>query len=144
MVYGWSEDHAVSGSAVVVVPGGNCLACGIGRTGEQHLNATDWPDKPMVNTEPSCADHYQPYGAIELAYITAMIANTPIDELLRPSKESYRSVWFSSKVVDFGGRWSDRFSEVVDGQKVESGILRLSWGGKRCALCLPVAMGERR
>ena len=72
----------------------------------------------MVNTEPSCADHYQPYGAIELAYITAMIANTAIDELLRPSKESYRSVWFSSKVVDLGGRWSDRFSEVVAGEKV--------------------------
>ena len=134
VVYGWTEEHAVSGSAVVVVPGGNCLACGIGRTGEPHLKATDWPG-PMVNTEPSCADHYQPYAAIDLAYVTAMIANTAIDELLSPSNESYRSLWFSRKVVDFGGKWSDRFSEAVDVEKVESGILRLKWASERCALC---------
>ena len=144
VVYAWAEDHAVSGSAVVVAPGGNCLACGMGRTGEPHLKATDWPDRPEVSTEPSCADHYQPYGAIELAYITAMVSNTAIDELLRPSKESYRSVWFSSKVVDFGGRWSDRFSEVLDGEEVESGIFRLSWGSERCAVCSLGAMHERR
>ena len=28
VVYGWTEEHAVSGSAVVVAPGGDCLACG--------------------------------------------------------------------------------------------------------------------
>ena len=144
VVYAWTEEHAVSGSAVVVAPNGNCLACGIGRTGEPHLKATDWPDRPEVSTEPSCADHYQPYGAIELAYITAMIANTAIDELLCPSKKSYRSVWFSSKVFDFGGRWSDGFSEVLGRKNVESGIVKLSWGGERCALCSPGAMRERR
>ena len=140
VVYGWTEDHAVSGSAVVVAPGGNCLACGIGRTGEPHLRVTDWPDKVEVSTEPSCADHYQPYGAIELAYVTAMIADTAIDELLRPSKESYRSVWFSSKVVDFGGRWSDRFDAALDGKNIASGMVRLSWDGERCSLCSAGAM----
>lgn len=143
VVYGWTEDHAVSGSAVAVVPGGNCLACGIGRTGEPLLKATDWPE-PSVNTEPSCADHYQPYGAIELAYITAMIASTVIDELLSPSEESYRNVWFSGKVADFGGRWSDGFGEIMEVEKVESGILRLLWGEERCALCSPSAKRNPR
>ena len=137
ILYGWTEDHAVSGSAVVVAPGGKCLACGIGRTGEPYLKATAWPERADVSTEPSCADHYQPYGAIELAYITAMIANTAIDELLCPSKESYRNIWFSSKVVDFGGRWSDGFHAVLQEKRIESGILRLNWGSARCALCSP-------
>ena len=135
VVYGWTEDHAVSGSAVVVAPRSSCLACGIGRTGEPYLRATEWPDKTEITTEPSCADHYQPYGAIELGYITAMIANTVIDELLRPSKESYRSVWFSKKVVDFGGRWSDHFREVLGGERVGSGIVNLKWGGGDCVIC---------
>ncbi len=56
IIYGWTEDHAVSGSAVVIAPGDNCLACGMGRTGQPHLTATHWPDRGEVHTEPSCAD----------------------------------------------------------------------------------------
>ena len=135
VLYGWTEDHAVSGSAVVIAPNRNCLACGIGRTGEPYLMATRWPDKPEVTTEPSCADHYQPYGAIELAYITAMIANMAIDEVLNPSTNSYRNVWFSNKVADYGGKWSDAFAKFLDGQNMEGGIVTLDWSGARCGLC---------
>ena len=135
VIYGWTEDHAVSGSAVVVAPSGNCLACGMGRTGEPHLKATDWPESTGVSTEPSCADHYQPYGAIELAYITAVIADTVVDELLHPSKNSYRNVWYSNRVFEFGGRWSDEFREVLKEESAERGVLKLNWSGERCAIC---------
>ncbi len=81
------------------------------------------------------ADHYHPYGAIELAYSTVTIANTAIDEVLDPSTKSYRKVWFSSKVGDFGGRWSEGFGKVLDGENIENGIVTLDWGGERCALC---------
>ena len=135
VLYGWTEDHAVSGSTVVIAPDSNCFACGIGRTGEPYLMATRWPDRPEVTTEPSCADHYQPYGAIELAYITAMIANTAIDEVLNPSTNSYRNIWFSSKIEDYGGMWSDAFAKLLDGQNTGSGIVTLDWSDNRCALC---------
>ena len=135
VLYGWTEDYAVSGSAVVIAPGESCLACGIGRTGQPHITATAWPEKTEVNTEPSCADHYQPYGAIELAFITAMIASTAVDEILSPSTKSYRNIWFSSKIVDYGGTFSDEFTKVIEGNTTDSGIVTLDWSSERCSLC---------
>ena len=136
VLYGWAEDHAVAGSAVVVAPNGRCLACGIGRTGTPLLTAIDWPEgREAINTEPSCADHYQPYGAIELSYITTMIANTAIDELLNASERSYRRIWVSGRQAEYGGTIGKAFTEALGGREVENGIVTLPWGNQACALC---------
>ena len=135
VLYGWTEDHAVAGSAVVIVPKGRCLACGIGRTGTPLLTAVDWPDGREANTEPSCADHYQPYGAIELSYITTMVADTAIDELLNASKRSYRRIWVSGRQAEYGGTIGKAFTEVLGGRVMENGIVKLAWANEACALC---------
>ena len=135
VVYGWTEDHAVAGSAVVIAPKGRCLACGIGRTGTPFLTAVDWPEGREAHTEPSCADHYQPYGAIELSYITTMIANTAIDELLNASETSYRRIWVSGRQAEYGGTIGKAFTEVLGGREMENGIVTLGWGNEVCALC---------
>ncbi len=135
ILYGWTEDHAVAGSAVVITPKGRCLACGIGRTGTPLLTAVDWPDGREAHTEPSCADHYQPYGAIELSYITTMIANTAIDELLNASETSYRRIWVSGRQAEYGGTISKAFTEALGGTEMKNGIITLSWGNETCALC---------
>ena len=135
VLYGWTEDHAVAGSAVVIVPKGRCLACGIGRTGTPLLTAVDWPDGREANTEPSCADHYQPYGAIELSYITTMVADTAIDELLNASERSYRRIWVSGRQAEYGGTIGKAFTEVLGGSVTENGIVTLAWANEACALC---------
>ena len=39
------------------------------------LTVVEWPDGGDANhEEPACGAHYQPYGPVELAYVTAMIA----------------------------------------------------------------------
>lgn len=126
VLYGWTEDHAVAGSAVVIAPKGRCLACGIDRTGAPVLTAVEWPDGWEAHTEPSCADHYQPYGAIELSYITAMIANTAIDELLNASETSYRRIWMSGRQAEYGGTISKAFTEALGGRDLENGIVTLA------------------
>ena len=136
VMYGWTEDHAVAGSAVVIASKGRCLACGIGRTGTPLLTAIDWPDGRDAHTEPSCADHYQPYGAIELSYITTMIANTAIDELLNASETSYRRIWVSGRQAEYGGTIGKAFTEVLGGREMENGIATLAWGNEACALCM--------
>ena len=135
VLYGWTEDHAVAGSAVVIAPKGRCLACGIGRTGTPLLTAVDWPDGREANTEPSCADHYQPYGAIELSYITTMVADTAIDELLNASERSYRRIWVSGRQAEYGGTIGKAFTEVLGGSVTENGIVTLAWANEACALC---------
>ena len=135
ILYGWTEDHAVAGSAVVIAPSGRCLACGIGRTGTPMLTAVDWPDGREAYTEPSCADHYQPYGAIELSYITAMVADTAIDELLNASTRSYRRIWVSGRQAEYGGTIGKAFTETLGGREMENGIVTLAWGNKACPLC---------
>ena len=135
ILYGWTEDYAVAGSAVVIASKGRCLACGIGRTGTPLLSAVDWPDGRDAHTEPSCADHYQPYGAIELSYITTMIANTAIDELLNASETSYRRIWVSGRQAEYGGTIGKAFTEILGGREMENGIVTLAWGNVACALC---------
>ena len=135
VLYGWTEDHAVAGSAVVIAPKGRCLACGIGRTGTPILTAVDWPDEREAHTEPSCADHYQPYGAIELSYITTMIANTAIDELLNASETSYRRIWVSGRQAEYGATIGKAFTEALGERELENGIVTLAWGNEACALC---------
>ena len=135
VLYGWTEDHAVAGSAVVIAPKGRCLACGIGRTGAPLVTAVDWPDGREAYTEPSCADHYQPYGAVDLSYITTMVADTAIDELLNVSERSYRRIWVSGRQAEYGGTIGKAFTEVLGGRVMENGIVTLAWANEACALC---------
>ena len=92
-------------------------------------------DGREAHTEPSCADHYQPYGAIELSYITTMIANTAIDELLNASETSYRRIWVSGRQAEYGGTIGKAFTEALGGREMKNGIVTLSWGNEACAPC---------
>ena len=99
------------------------------------MTAVDWPDEREAHTEPSCADHYQPYGAIELSYITTMIANTAIDELLNASETSYRRIWVSGRQAEYGATIGKAFTEALGERELENGIVTLAWGNEACALC---------
>ena len=99
------------------------------------MTVVDWPDGREAYTEPSCAEQYQPYGAIELFYITTMIANTAIDELLNASEASYRRIWVSGRQVEYGGTFGKAFTEALGGREIENGIVKLAWGKQACELC---------
>ena len=69
-----------------------------GRTGAPDLTVVEWPDGGDANhEEPACGAHYQPYGPVELAYVTAMIAEVALDSILRPPEQSFSRVFVASE-----------------------------------------------
>jgi molybdopterin/thiamine biosynthesis adenylyltransferase len=82
IVYGWTEPHACAGHAVAVFPAGGCLQCGLTEFGEPVLRVTDWPTGPTLRQEPACGATYQPYGPVELMYVTALVSELAVDCLL--------------------------------------------------------------
>ncbi len=137
LIYGWTEDHALAGSATVISNEGGCLACGIDRIGNLIQPLTTWPSIRELQTEPSCADHYRPYGAIELANITNMISRVVVDELVSPSTEGYRKNWIGSlsEVKELGGLITPWANKIV-GPDTSGEVMAMSqWPSGPCHQC---------
>ena len=92
-----TEAHACAGHGVVISGEGGCLGCHIGRTGAPAFRVVTWPDGGDANQEqPACGAHYQPYGPVELAYVTAMLGELALDCLLGPPACSTNRVFATS------------------------------------------------
>ena len=120
VVYGWSEAHAVAGHAVAIVREGGCLRCGLARTGAPEFQAVDWPNDAVTTLEePACGAHYQPYGPIELGFVTSLVAQLTLDSLLGgshvPATVSTRRVIPRSR------------SLAASGRRIGSGNSRRTW-----------------
>ena len=137
IIYGWTEDHALAGSAAVISSEGGCLACGIDRIGNLIQPLTTWPTAEDLQTEPSCADHYRPYGAIELANITNMISRVVVDELASPSAEGYRRNWIGpvGEIIELGGSITPWANKIV-GRDSKGELMAMSqWPSGPCRQC---------
>jgi len=138
ILYGWTEAHACAGHAVVVGKGDGCLQCHIGRTGKPHLTVVEWPEGGDANhEEPACGAHYQPYGPVELAYVTAMIAEAALDAILSPPERSFSRVFVASerRITALGGRlttdWQIAFGVTGDGVRT----VDMPWSASACKAC---------
>lgn len=129
IVYGWTEDHALAGSAVAVAKEGGSLACGLDSIGAPKVPAIYWSENQLLDTEPSCADHYRPYGALELAGTTTLISRTIVDELLKPSSASYRNLWIgrSEEIAALGGSINPELLLEARFEVVGSQTIKLPW-----------------
>lgn len=129
VVYGWTEDHALAGSAVAVAKEGGSLACGLDSIGAPKMPAIIWSEDQQLDTEPSCADHYRPYGAVELAGTTTLISRMIVDELLNPSLASYRNLWIgrSNEIAALGGSINPVLLSEVGSEIVGSQVVKLAW-----------------
>ncbi|HVC91242.1 MAG TPA: ThiF family adenylyltransferase [Acidobacteriaceae bacterium] len=59
LLYGWTEGHACAGHAVLVRPGGGCLACHFDPSGNAERQLTKWPNTTLLE-EPACGATFQP------------------------------------------------------------------------------------
>jgi hypothetical protein len=138
VLYAWTEANACAGHGVVIAAQGGCLQCHIGRTGEPSFKAVEWADGGDANLEePSCGAHYQPYGPIELGYVTAMIGELALDCLLKPPENSFNRVILTSqgRIADLGGRLSETW--LSDYGSGYLGVITVDrpWPGKACSAC---------
>jgi hypothetical protein len=140
IVYGWTEAHACAGHAVVIAGDGGCLQCDLGRTGVPNFTIVEWPDGGGGNTEePACGAHYQPYGPIELGFITATIGETVLDCLLgRISRSKHRMFATSpSRVGILGGRWTEAWLATPSSKSADAVTHERDWPAHDCIVCRP-------
>lgn len=138
ILYGWTEAHACAGHGVAIAGEGGCLQCHIGRTGAPSFKVVDWPDGGDANQEePACGAHYQPYGPVELSYVTAMLSELALDCLLQPPSRSFSRVFVTSprRIADLGGRLSEAWLFNYGTGEPGARTVDRAWSQMDCASC---------
>lgn len=140
-----TEAHVCAGHAVAVGKTDGCLQCHIERTGAPDLTVVEWPAgaDPTLE-EPACGAHYQPYGPVELAFVTAMISEVALDCLLDPPKASFSRVGIAAprRLEALGGQltrgWRSEFGVGNGGSRT----VNRPWTAAACAACGPDRLDE--
>lgn len=141
MIFGWTEPHAVAGHAVAFMDRTLCLRCLTDDIGEVRIPVTCWKQETMKPV-PACGGSFQPYGAVELAHIYAMVAELALDALTGRVRASCHRVWIGRRALlqRVGGEWNPRWVKVY-GDPQEGGCMvePAIAGDPRCPICKDVA-----
>ncbi len=138
ILYAWTEAHACAGNGVVIAGHGGCLHCHIGRTGAPAFKVVEWPDGgDAAQEEPACGAHYQPYGPVELGYVTAMIGELALDGLLEPPAVSFSRVILTSpvRIARLGGRLSEAWIAAYGASEGGARTVDRPWPQVACVAC---------
>lgn len=129
IVYGWTEPHAAAGHSVIVSSSGGRLRDGLNETGQPHLVATQWAEETR-RYEPACGAAFEPYGPVELGFITSLVAQAALDSLLGTIGPNTHRIWLARRafVEAAGGSWSDMLREIAP-HALEGGMtIERPWG----------------
>ena len=122
ILYGWTEEHACAGQAVLITSGeGACLACGLSPDGSPKFRVTKWPGS-MLKQEPGCGSLYQPYGPVELSHTVNLISELALDVLVIDEVESTHHIWACRLrfLEACGGQWTEKWLADAD-HRIEGG-----------------------
>jgi molybdopterin/thiamine biosynthesis adenylyltransferase len=106
VLYSWLEQNAGAAHAVGLASNGqSCLRCGFNDLGILKIPVTRWRKPPEIE---GCASPTSPFGAIELAFAQALVAELATDLLLGSAAPGIRRTWIAQKsfVESQGGRWN--------------------------------------
>ena len=125
VMYSWLEPHATAGHATVFFKEQGCFCCLVDDLGDMYLPAAEWKSKATVVPVPACGGLFQPYGAVELTHVHALVADLALDVLLGHVKDSTHRVWLApKKLLDrTGGMWNPAWIEH-HGDPGVGGVLR--------------------
>lgn len=138
ILYAWTEAHACAGHGVVIASEGGCLQCHIGRTGQPTFKVVEWPNGgDASHEEPACGAHYQPYGPIELGYVTAMLSEFALDCLLDTQSRSFSRVIAApfDRVSRLGGQFTQDWLSSYPSDEAGIRTVDRAWSTKPCAAC---------
>ncbi len=129
IVYGWTEAHACAGHGVVTFPEGPRLMDGFDPTGRPLLTVTAWPADQEMQAEPACSGRFQPYGPVELGFVTSMLADLALDVLLGTIETSTHRVWVAKRgrVQASGGQWSEAWKAQASAAPDGAVMVDLPW-----------------
>nr|WP_246299984.1 ThiF family adenylyltransferase [Sinorhizobium psoraleae] len=138
VLYCWTEAHACAGHAVAVAKHGGCLQCHLDRTGTPDFKVVDWPDGlDQSREEPACGAHYQPYGPVELSFVTATASDMALDCLLDAPEVSLHRVFAAShsRIQMLGGRYSTRWTSEFGLEERGARVVNRQWEDHGCGKC---------
>ncbi|WP_336973844.1 ThiF family adenylyltransferase [Sphingobium aromaticiconvertens] len=137
ILYGWTEKHAAAGHAVLIEVKGGCLRCGMSPTGTPTFKASLWADGQNTVEEPSCGNHFTPYGAVELGHVVDVIAETALGALLDPPLASRHHIWLTgtARLEAEGAMWTDNVTLLGEDLAVGQKILSRDWPARECPAC---------
>lgn len=137
ILYGWTEAHAAAGHAVVFMDRTACLRCLTDDFGNLRIPVTLW-NGDTTKQIPACGGTFQPYGAVELEHIIAMIGELALDVLTGQVHASLHRTWVGRRQVlhRVGGLWNpawvqSNFDPAEGGRIAEMSIL----GNLQCPVC---------
>lgn len=137
VLYAWTEAHACAGHAVLVGAQGGCLRCGMRDDLKPRLRVTEWPGSSTVRREAACGAFFQPYGPVELSYVTSLAAELALDVILSGSNVSTHRIWAARRTVldAAGGRWTNEWITTAP-HREQGGLLQeLEWPAGLCPAC---------
>lgn len=123
IIYGWTEENACAGHAVLIRSSAEgCFACGLATDGTPKFRVTRWPGS-MLKQEPGCGALYQPYGPVELSHTVSLISELAIDALVGTELESSHRIWACRlPFLQFcGGQWTEEWL-TYSNQVIRGGI----------------------
>lgn len=129
IVYGWTEPFAAAGHAIAISAPGDGLRAGLDAYGSPHLVAARWAEDPRRH-EPACSAAFDPYGPVELGFVTSMIAQAALDALLGEIRSGTHRIWLARRaaVEAAGGTWSDELRAVAPNSLEGATIVERRWG----------------
>ena len=127
-LYGWTEPYAVAGHAIAFFHGQGCLLCLLDELGRLRLPITNWPHEGTMRRVPACGGQFQPYGAVELAHVQAMISELALDVLLGRVAHSLHRAWVGSQrlLERDGGCWNPAWIDLHGGPAFSGQLVELS------------------
>lgn len=129
IVYGWTEPHAAAGHAVIISSSDGRLRDGLNSAGQPLLVATQWLEDTR-RYEPACGAAFEPYGPVELGFITSLVSEAALDCLLGTTGAATHRIWLARRkfLENAGGEWSKAIRDFAP-QAVDGGIaLERRWG----------------
>jgi hypothetical protein len=135
ILYGWTEPHAAAGHALYLRHGAGCVRCLVDDIGKMRIPVTSWPSSTLLQV-PACGQLFQPYGAIELTHIQAIVAELALDILLNRVHGSAHRVWIGRRdlVTRAGGTWNPAWI-AAHGDPASGGQLQALPVKTACAAC---------
>ncbi|MEQ1864441.1 MAG: ThiF family adenylyltransferase [Micropepsaceae bacterium] len=138
VVVGWLEAHACAGHVVVLGQTGACLRCGFDNLGVPAFRVTTWPAGSTEQREPACGAVYQPYGPVELGFVSSLVAEAALETLFGECTWPLHRIWVAprKRLQSLGGAWSNTWR--TDGEFRDGGgfLLERTWPAGACARCL--------
>ena len=101
VIFGWTEPHAIAGQLLIVQDKGGCYFC---EMQTRRYKVTKWAES-QEKTDPGCGAYYQPYGAVDMAPIQAMVSRACLEVLNGQIERSEVRTWVGdiSMLSSLGG-----------------------------------------